>query len=365
MQVRSALRAAGNTHPGLLRGSNEDRFHYDPARGVFIVIDGVGGQAAGDTAAETALRQIRARLEAGDGAAEDRLRDAITSANNEVYRLASLRPEWRGMACVLTVAVVDGSDVVVGHVGDTRMYKVRRGRIDKLTRDHSPIGEREDAGELSEADAMRHPRRNEVYRDVGSEAHQPADAGWIDVERVPFEEDGAILLCSDGLTDLVDSTTIRLTVEKYAGHPYEIVRALIDAANEVGGKDNVTIVYAEGARFAEGADTRDLTARRTAGLDVPVVAPRPDRRRRAWRVSALVFLLAAVVAAAAYSRYGWSPTAVIPLPEGPAPAVIVVAPGATIREAMARAGAGTEIVVEPGEYRERVVLKSGVRLRSR
>lgn len=365
MQVRSALRAAGNTHPGLLRGSNEDRFHYDPARGVFIVIDGVGGQAAGDTAAETALRQIRARLEAGSGAAEERLRDAITSANNEVYRLASLRAEWQGMACVLTVAVLDGNDVVVGHVGDTRMYKVRRGRIDKLTRDHSPVGEREDAGELSEADAMRHPRRNEVYRDVGSEPHQPADAGWIDVERVPFEEDGAILLCSDGLTDLVDSTTIRQTVEEYAGHPYEIVRALIDAANEAGGKDNVTIVYAEGARFAEGSDTRDLTARRIVGADASVVAPRPDRRRRAWRVSALVILLMAVIAAAAYSRYGWPPAAVIPLPEGPAPAVIVVAPGASIREAMARAGANTEIVVEPGEYRERVVLKSDVRLRSR
>ena len=95
---------------------------------------------------------------------------------------------------------------------------MRRGRIDKLTKDHSPVGEREDAGQLSEAEAMRHPRRNEVYRDVGSELHHADDPGFMDVFRVPFEPDAALLLCSDGLTDLVDSTAIRRMVEEYAGH---------------------------------------------------------------------------------------------------------------------------------------------------
>src|SRR3954471_12184755 len=148
MQVSTALKAAGDTHPGLKRDTNEDRFHYDPARGIFIVIDGVGGQAAGEKAAETALGRIRERLEEETGSIEDRIRQAIASANNEVFRLASLRPEWKGMACVLTVAVLDRDQVVIGHVGDTRCYKVRRGRIDKLTKDHSPVGEREDAGQL-------------------------------------------------------------------------------------------------------------------------------------------------------------------------------------------------------------------------
>jgi serine/threonine protein phosphatase PrpC len=364
MQVRSAIRAAGNTHPGLLRDSNEDRFHFDAARGIFIVIDGVGGHAAGDTAAETALRQIRGRLEAEVGRVDERIRDAIASANNEVYRLASLRPEWQGMACVLTVAVLDGADLVVGHVGDTRLYKVRHGRVDKVTHDHSPVGEREDAGELSEADAMRHPRRNEVYRDVGSEAHQPEDPGFIDVFRVPFEEDAAILLCSDGLTDLVDVAAIRHVVEEYAGHPYEIVRALIDAANDAGGKDNVTVVYVEGSRFAEGADTRDLTARRAAAPPAAIARTRQDRIR-VWRLSAIFWLTLVVVAAAVYSMWPFpSSSAGLIAPE-PAPALIVVEPGGAIASALARAGAGTEIVVEPGEYRERIVLKSGVRLRSR
>ena len=156
------------------------------------------------------------------------------------------------MACVLTVAVVVDGEVVVGHVGDTRLYKLRGGRIEKLTRDHSPVGEREDAGELSEREAMQHPRRNEVYRDVGSEPHEPDDPRFIDVFRQPFETDAALLLCSDGLTDLVTSAAIAGIVSDFAGHPLEIVRALIDAANAAGGKDNVTVVYAEGPRFARG-----------------------------------------------------------------------------------------------------------------
>ena len=373
MQVRSTLRAAGNTHPGLLRDLNEDRFHYDAVRGIFIVIDGVGGQAAGEKAAETALTKIRERLESETGPVEARVREAITGANNEVFRLASLRPEWKGMACVLTIALVDGDDVVVGHVGDTRLYKLRAGRIDKLTKDHSPVGEREDAGDISEADAMRHPRRNEVYRDVGSEAHRATDAGFIDVFRVPFEPDAALLLCSDGLTDLVTAAAIRRTVEEYAGHAYEIVRALIDAANNAGGKDNVTVVYVEGSRFAEGEDTRDVASRRhvpTPPVIVPAAEPsapaiEPAEPSARWITIALLLLLAVVLAASAYAfRDKWLP----PVTQGPlSPVVrtIVVRPGDSIAAALARAEAGMEIIVEPGEYRERLLLKSGIRVRSR
>ena len=106
MQVAATLKAAGDSHPGLHRPNNEDRYHYDTARGLFIVVDGVGGQAAGEKAAETALTMVRTRLERETGSIEDRIREAITLANNEIHRLASLRAEWQGMACVLTIAVV-------------------------------------------------------------------------------------------------------------------------------------------------------------------------------------------------------------------------------------------------------------------
>src|SRR5207248_2268902 len=138
---------------------------------------------------------------------------------------------------------------VVGHVGDSRLYQIRGGEIRKITHDHSPVGEREDNQELTEAEAMRHPRRNEVFRDVGSEEHAPDDAGFIEVERIPFEPDSALLLCSDGLSDQVPSAGIRRAVERNAGHPEAAVRALIAAANHAGGKDNVTVVLVEGENF--------------------------------------------------------------------------------------------------------------------
>ena len=107
----------------------------------------------------------------------------------------------------------------IGHVGDSRIYLIRRGEIRKVTRDHSPVGEREDAGEIGEAEAMRHPRRNEVFRDVGSEEHAPDDPNFIDIERLPFDAESALLLCSDGLSDQVPAAEIQRAVERHAGDP--------------------------------------------------------------------------------------------------------------------------------------------------
>ena len=121
------------------------------------------------------------------------------------------------MACVLTAAIVRDGRATIGHVGDTRLYKLRGDRIEKITRDHSPVGEREDANEISEAEAMRHPRRNEVYRDVGSEPHEPDDPEFVDIEEIAFEPDAALLICSDGLTDLVTAAAIARIVRAARG----------------------------------------------------------------------------------------------------------------------------------------------------
>lgn len=379
MRVASALRAAGASHPGLQRPVNEDRFHCDPAGGVFIVVDGVGGHAAGEKAADTAVSLLCARLERETGPVEDRIREAITIANNEIHRLASLRSEWSGMTCVLTAAVVENGSVVVGHVGDTRLYKVRSGRMDKITRDHSPVGEREDARELSETEAMRHPRRNEVYRDVGSEVHDPSDPEFIDVLRVPFEADAALLLCSDGLTDAISTSVIRAIIARYAGHPQEIARALIEAANQAGGRDNVTVVYAEGSQFAGQPDAAvtplvqrehptllGASAReRQPAPEVPL-DERSERRRR-WRTTAITALLAVVVAAAiALGMTGrWPSRLPSALPSLDSNRRLTVGPSDSIAEAIARAAPGALVVVEPGEYREYIRLKTGIRVVSR
>ena len=375
----TALVAAGRTDAGIRRRVNEDRFHCDEARGLFIVIDGVGGQAAGGKAADVALSMLRERLERETGPIRERVREAISIANNEIYRLASTRPEWDGMACVLTVAVVKDGTATIGHVGDTRLYELRDGGIEKITRDHSPVGEREDARDLSELEAMRHPRRNEVYRDVGSEPHEPADPEFVDLVQIPFDADSALLLCSDGLTDLVDSTTISRTVGQLAGDPEAVVRALIDAANSAGGKDNVTVVYVEGQRFAlsqlrppslsdragqTSGDVRQPVGGENIGT-VPVVNT-ITRRSRVVRGAIIALLLGVIGFSLQQSGMrlpSWQspPTATLQgVPDGQ-----VVQSTESIATAIGRAAPGSEIVVEPGEYRERLILRDNIRLVSR
>src|SRR5215831_3064546 len=247
--VKTKLTTGAGSDPGRVRQNNEDAFHSDPDRGIFLVVDGIGGHAAGERATAIAVERVRARLERQTGTAEQRIREAITMANNEILHTARGNPDWRGMACVLTLVVLENGSAVVGHVGDSRLYHIRRGEIRKVTHDHSPVGEREDNRELSEAEAMRHPRRNEVFRDVGSEEHSPDDQDFIEVIRIPFESDAALLLCSDGLSDQVASAEIRAAVERHAGAPETAVGELIAAANRAGGKDNVTVLLVEGEDF--------------------------------------------------------------------------------------------------------------------
>lgn len=367
MRTISALRAAGHSDTGMHREVNEDRFCCDPSRGVFMVVDGVGGQAAGGKAADIALTMVRTRLERETGPVANRVREAITIANNEIHRAASLRPEWRGMACVLTVAVVDERRAIVGHVGDTRLYKLRDGVIEKVTRDHSPVGEREDSNELSEFAAMHHPRRNEVYRDVGSEPHEAADPEFIDLHEIPFEPDAALLLCSDGLTDLVESAAIHEVVQRLAGQPDQVVKALVEAANHAGGKDNVTVVYVEGEGCERRAVVRDESGPSDKTDEAHDADTRPTgaRRRRIVRIALMSLLVALIIALAAIQ---WRPSLpwwrLLAAPVASDPVVVVRATG-SIAAALERAQAGSQVVVEPGEYRERLVLKTGVRVVSR
>ena len=369
--VGRTLLSAGRTDPGRQREVNEDRLCLDADRGVFGVIDGVGGQAAGGRAADIALALIKETLGREAGPPADRLRTAITDANNEIYRSAATRAEWDGMACVLTLALVSNGTVTFGHVGDTRLYKLRADRIDKLTRDHSPVGEREDANEITERQAMRHLRRNEVYRDVGSEFHDRRDRDFIDIREVPFEPDAALLICSDGLTDLVDSVTIARTVSQNAGDPDAVVRDLIVAANTAGGKDNVTVVYVEGETFATSNYGRGPIQSRTAGDSLQSDQAVPAGgwlSRRMVRVSGVAFLIA-VAAVVALWGFGWTlddvRKAITPGALLPAAGQRTVAAGESIAEAMRDAPAGTEIIVEPGEYREQITLLPDVRVVSR
>ncbi|MBV9225192.1 MAG: right-handed parallel beta-helix repeat-containing protein [Acidobacteriaceae bacterium] len=335
--------SAASSDVGSVRPNNEDRVYCDEARGFFLVIDGMGGHEAGEQAAEIALQRIRSRLERQTGDAEQRLREAIALANNAVYQSSLEQPEWMGMACVLTIALIEEGQVIVGHVGDSRLYRMKRDTIEKITRDHSPVGEREDSGELTEWEAMRHPRRNEVYRDVGSEEHAPDDENFIEIFRFPFEPDSAFLLCSDGLSDAISSQRILQIVEENAGDRWAATRALISAANEVG-KDNVSIVIVEGETFAASLKSKTETT----------PAPVPWYRSR-W---AFLFYGALLGAALTFSVQMF----MMPVKPNRTAQLLRVTSPSTISDALEKAQAGDTVEVGPGTYEESVQLKEGVAL---
>jgi serine/threonine protein phosphatase PrpC len=251
--MSTAIQAGAATDTGLLRLCNEDRYWMDAERGVFLVVDGMGGQAAGELAAQTAVDAVREAM-AGPSAAsaEERTRRAIASANNRICGLGEEHPELRGMACVLTLALLEDDRITIGHVGDSRLYLVWKGNIRKLTSDHSPVGESEDAGELSEEEAMQHPRRNEVFRDVGTRRRSPGDDGFIEIRACRFHPDAAILLCSDGLTDLLTASEVRDIMGRYDGDATRVARELVEAANLAGGCDNITALFVAGPQFRGG-----------------------------------------------------------------------------------------------------------------
>ncbi len=364
--------AAAGTDPGRERDNNEDRVLCDPERGIFAVIDGVGGESGGEIAAQTALEVLRARLSRRTTDLARLIREAIALANKQIYERALADPRLDGMACVLTVAVLDGDHATVGHVGDSRLYQLRRGQIRKVTRDHSPVGTREDAGEISEAEAMSHPRRNEIFRDVGSGPHEPDDEGFIDVQQLPFDPESALLFCSDGLSDLVPSARILEAVEKNAGNPGAAVRELIDSANAAGGKDNISIVLVEGDRFAASVrPAQSAAAPVAAGPRSPygAASARPDRAERWVRYALFAALAALAVTAFLYFLPRLRPTILPGQTETPAPAaasVLRVGPAeadfASISEALAEARPGQTIEIAPGEYREALRLRDGIAL---
>ena len=255
--TESALDCGAATHTGLVREHNEDRYWMDPALGAFLVVDGVGGQAAGERAAEIAVATVGHALacQPADGPAtpEALVRQAIASANNRIYGEARENPQLAGMACVLTLALVEGERVTVGHVGDSRLYLIGPSAIRKVTSDHSPVGEVEDAGEIGEEEAMAHPRRNEVFRDVGSCPRSAGEAEFIEVRQFELPNDAAMLLCSDGLSDHLTSRRIREIADRYAGDAAQTARYLVDAANQAGGRDNITVVFVAGGAFRAGS----------------------------------------------------------------------------------------------------------------
>lgn len=250
MRNRENIKFSGLTDTGKRRTNNEDAFvaeRLDDGTMLAIVIDGVGGYEGGEVAAEIAQKEIPSYLkEFNRGERLELLKQAVVCANNAIFDRRQLDTARPNMSCVLTSALIDADRKVIDmvHVGDTRMYQYQNGELLKLSHDHSYVGYLEEIKELTEEQAMHHPRRNEISRSVGEERHGVSDRSFLEAVEHPLLPDSILLLCSDGLTDLVTSAQIVSILEQNVPLE-EKTKQLINAANEAGGKDNITVVLVE------------------------------------------------------------------------------------------------------------------------
>jgi protein phosphatase len=231
-------RASALTDTGRRRPHNEDTFVCDPP--LFAVADGVGGAQAGEIASRLAATALEERLPTALGV--ETLTELIQTANDRIYRHSLDDPAAAGMGTVMTVLLVDedAGDIAIGHVGDSRAYRLRDGVFEQLTPDHSLVGELVRSGRLSTEEAEHHPHRSVITRAVGTEP-------TVDVETltVAAEPGDLYLICSDGLTDIVRDEQIAELIQAADRDPDATAETLVAAANRAGGIDNITVVLFE------------------------------------------------------------------------------------------------------------------------
>jgi PPM family protein phosphatase len=243
----------GITDKGKRRENNEDTFIVQEIsnKGLLLacVIDGVGGYNGGEVAAGIARAVILEHVQHISGDIIETLQHAVIAANEKIQEQRSAGEGNANMACVLTCAIADikNNKLYYSHVGDTRLYLLRDASLIKISRDHSAVGFLEESGRLSEDDAMRHPRRNEINKALGFETGIAEVEDYIETGESPFLPGDMILLCSDGLSDMISSGTITSILNKKKDLRNR-AKDLVAAANEAGGNDNITAVLVENTK---------------------------------------------------------------------------------------------------------------------
>jgi PPM family protein phosphatase len=306
------------TDPGRQRRGNEDALFAGPP--YFAVADGMGGAQAGEVASGIAM-DLFARSMPDDGSAEERLSTVAQVANARIHELSRSDRDRAGMGTTIAAVHVGDDEVAVAHVGDSRAYRLRDGVLEPLTRDHSLVQALIDQGRLTEEEAAHHPQRSIITRALG-----PEPSVEVETRTYRAEPGDVFLLCSDGLTSMVDDDTVARIIAS-AGDLRAAARKLIDAANAAGGRDNITVVLfrldGEGAEAAAPAgpaeqDTtadgsvhtgavRAAVAQRERAVEAPpaaAVAPRapipapppPSARRRRGRARRTLKVLLIVLA---------------------------------------------------------------------
>lgn len=219
---------------GRMRDGNEDSYLVqDP---FYVVADGMGGHVAGDVASRIAVQTISERTQDGSTASPDGLERAVKAANEAIWQKALDDPSLHGMGTTCTLVLVGESEIHLAHVGDSRAYLYRDSELSQITDDHTLVGRMVREGRLRPEDAERHPQRNIVTRVLGVDENVE-----VDLRTIPVQEGDTVLICSDGLTSMVDADAIKDVLSRSAD-PQQAADELIDIANEAGGEDNITAV---------------------------------------------------------------------------------------------------------------------------
>jgi protein phosphatase len=327
--------SAGKTDPGRKRRRNEDTFVLEPP--LFAVADGMGGAQAGEVASRLAAAAFREFHEADELAPDERVRALVQEANRRIFDRARSDAEASGMGTTVTAAILEGGQVTIGHVGDSRAYRLHDGQLEQLTEDHSLVADLMRSGRLTPEEAEAHPQRSVITRALGTDPE--VDVDTMAVETSPGD---VFLLCSDGLTTMVSDEDI-LELLARSGSLDAAAKALVKAANRGGGEDNITVVLfsvededatlEETLVAADGRGADENLEDTLTGLEVPpalratettILAPpaeagwpvdepveqsperseRPPRPRRSrwrrrlvWSALALTFILLVIAAA--------------------------------------------------------------------
>ena len=254
------IEQAGRTDVGRQRSANEDSLVVDPP--LFAVADGMGGAKAGEVASAVAVEAVEGATESGEPA-EAQLANIVRQANRRIYDLAVADESRRGMGTTLTLAKVHGDEVSLAHVGDSRAYRLRDGQLEQLTRDHSLVAELERSGQITPEAAEHHPQRSIITRALGPEPDVE-----VDTYTLAGREGDVFLICSDGLTSMISDDEVG-SILRSAGSLDGAADELVRAANQSGGKDNITVIL---FRLGEGEAAEAATPAKPAPADEDTIA---------------------------------------------------------------------------------------------
>jgi len=237
-----SINTFGKSDTGLIRKNNEDSFLIEPRMGFCTVADGMGGAAAGEVASNIFVNTASEFLSLPEPGSAERISTLVQKtfriANQRILEHVTAHPEHKGMGCTAEVLAFSDTGFVLGHIGDSRTYRMRNSELKQISKDHSLVQDQLDQGLITSQQAQKHPHRNVILRAVGI-----SESVSLDLIRGKIYPGDLFLLCSDGLTDMVGDERILQELKTNTELP-QCADILIDLAKQAGGKDNITVVLA-------------------------------------------------------------------------------------------------------------------------